>query len=120
MTLVLYTGPDGQASREIGLATGRGDLLETGAVYDVPPELAARLVGGGEAEDGLEQAGGAFFERVNDLDDLTLEQLQQIARDRRVKGRTKMDRAQLLAALRGEQPGADEGGDGDEGDGGDA
>ena len=121
MTLVRYVGPDGQANREIGLATGSGDLLEPGAVYDVPAELAHRLVGAETPEGEPDQAGGVFFERVVNLADLTLEQLQLVARERDVKGRSKMGRDELLAALRGEPtaggepPGSPAAGEGDDG-----
>lgn len=99
MVKVLYSGPEGQANPEVGRATGGGDLLEPGTVYDVPAELADRLTGT-KNEDDEHVGGSVHWERVRDYDDLTLDQLRQAAALHDVKGRSKMDRDELIAALR--------------------
>jgi hypothetical protein len=43
VTKVRYTGEAG-ALREVGEATGKGDLIEPGAIVNVPAALARRLV----------------------------------------------------------------------------
>lgn len=89
---IIYTGPEGQANHEVGVLTGKGDMLEPGSVYDLPRELANRLVN-----------GDARWERVTDYDELNDKQLKEIAAEEEIEGRSKMKRAELIAALRGEE-----------------
>lgn len=44
MASVRFEGPQGQVCREVGEATGEGDVLEPGRVYELPDELADQLV----------------------------------------------------------------------------
>lgn len=90
-TSVRYSGPEGQANHEIGKATGEGDLLTPGNVYDVPEELADKLVD-----------SSAWFERVQSFDDLNQTQLRQLASERGITGASRMKSPELIAALRGD------------------
>lgn len=92
MANVIYKGPEGQANHEVGVLTGKGDMLEPGGVYELPLELANRLVN-----------GDARWERVTDYDELTDKQLREIAAEEGIEGRSKLKRGQLIAALRGEE-----------------
>lgn len=49
MESVKFEGPSGQVSREVGQATGEGDMLEPGRVYELPDELVDRLCGSSQA-----------------------------------------------------------------------
>lgn len=91
MAKVIYNGPEGQANHEVGRASGKGDLLQPGEVYELPLELANRLANGDER-----------WERVTDYDSLTDKQLRDIAAEEQIEGRSKMKRGELVAALRGE------------------
>lgn len=44
MARVKFIGPPGLANVEVGAATGEGDFLEPDKVYDLPKDLAERLV----------------------------------------------------------------------------
>ena len=90
-TSVRYDGPAGQANHDVGRATGGGDLLEPGAVYDLPAELAERLV-----------ESSAWWSRVDSFEELNVAQLRQLAAERQIERRSKMTRDELVAALRGE------------------
>lgn len=122
---VTYNGPEGQVNHEVALAlqeraattevdlpehpqkpdetivgTEREDvsaLLEPGKVYDLPYDLARRLI-----------ASSAFWEGVTDYSKLTLPQLQEIAAEREIDGRSSMTKPQLVEALREDN---DNGGD---------
>ena len=91
MANVIYNGPEGQANHEVGVAAGKGDMLQPGEVYDLPLELANRLVN-----------SDTRWERVTNYDELTDKQLRDIAAEEEIEGRSKMKRAELIAALRGE------------------
>lgn len=41
---VLYDGPSGAVNRDVGRHTGQGSRLVHGAEYDLPADLATRLV----------------------------------------------------------------------------
>lgn len=88
---LIYTGPEGQANHEVALAAGKGDILQPGEVYDLPAELANRLVKSDER-----------WSRVTDYDALTDKQLRELAGDENIEGRSKMSRDELIAALRGD------------------
>lgn len=89
-TRLIWNGDSGVANRDVGAATGAGDLLEPGGVYSVPAELADQLL-----------ASSQDWARVTDYDGLTLEQLRAAARDANIEGRSKLNRDELIAALRG-------------------
>ena len=93
-TAMRYVGPEGQVNRDVGRDTGEGDELTPGHVYEVSAELADRL------------AATAMWERVQDFDDLNVTQLRSLARERGVEGVSKLDKSQLIAALRGEDTAA--------------
>jgi hypothetical protein len=89
MTKVIYNGPEGFASREIGEATGEGDLLHTGDVLELPFELAERLL-----------RSSSLFESVSDYDDLTVPQLKDVAREQGRTGYGGMTKDELVALIR--------------------
>lgn len=119
---VTYNGPEGQVNHEVALAlqeratstevdlpehpqkpgetivgTEREDvsaLLEPGKVYDLPFDLARRLI-----------ASSDFWEGVTDYAKLTLPQLQEIAAERGVEGRSTMSKPELVEALRDDNEG---------------
>lgn len=84
-----YVGPEGQSNPEIGQETGDGDFLEAGKIYELSPELGERAL-----------ASGEHFKRVRDYDELTEEQLQSIAAEHEIDGRSKMTKKQLVNAVR--------------------
>lgn len=45
---VRYAGPSGAVNRDVGRHTGTGDRLEHGTVYDLPADIARRLVAGSQ------------------------------------------------------------------------
>lgn len=123
MTLLVYEGPPDSFDSEVGhaLALARegrtvelpddrqgaeegatitatdvdeaSGFLEPGRVYDLPPRLAkARL------------ETSAWWSRVTKLDELSEEQLHRLARDRGVKGRTKLKGKELVKAIREASP----------------
>ena len=122
---VTYNGPEGQVNHEVALAlqeraattevdlpehpqkpgetlvgTEREDVsafLEPGRVYDLPFDLARRLI-----------ASSGFWEGVTDYEKLKLEQLQEIAAEREIEGRSSMSKPQLVAALRDDNEGGSE------------
>lgn len=98
-TAMRYVGPDGQVNRDVGAETGEGDELTPGHVYEVSAELADRL------------ANTAMWERVKDFDDLPLKELRKLATERDVEGASKMDKAAVIAALRGEDASSSEEGE---------
>lgn len=113
MTQLIYNGPPDQANVEVGLAlaeraapaeialrgvvrdvTGTDDpggsgLLEPGKVYDLPRDLADRLL-----------ASSDHWQRVTNYDGMTKEQLLEIAAERNIDGRTTMTKPQLADAIR--------------------
>jgi hypothetical protein len=123
---VTYNGPEGQVNHEVALALAEravdrevdlpehpqkegqtlvgtdaepvSALLEPGKVYDLPYDLARRLV-----------ASSAFWDGVTDYSKLKLEQLQEIAAEREIDGRSAMTKQQLVDALREDN---ENGGDG--------
>lgn len=89
-TKVIYDGPEGQANHEVGVATGAGDLLEPGAVYEVDAELADRLV-----------RSSPWWSRVRDYDAMSVPQLKEAAKLEGIDGYSGMTKPQLVDALRG-------------------
>lgn len=90
--LVLYTGPDEAISPEIGRAVG-GDRLTSGRVYDLEAEIADRAV-----------YGSPHFERVTNLEKLTVDQLRDVARLRGVEGYSDASKDALVKLVRGSEP----------------
>lgn len=120
---VTYNGPEGQVNHEVALALasrqGRpadvalpehpqrpgetlvgteaptvSAVLEPGKVYDLPFDLARRLI-----------ASSDHWQGVTDYEKLNLEQLQEIAAERDLEGRSSMKKPELVAALRGDNEG---------------
>lgn len=59
MSKVRYIGGEGTVNRDVGEATGRGDVLEPGAVYDLPAELARSLVASSTAWETVKPRKGS-------------------------------------------------------------
>lgn len=113
MTQLIYNGPPDQANVEVGLALaervepaevklegvardvvgtddpGASAMLEPGKVYDLPSELASRLL-----------ASSDHWSRIANYDGMTKEQLLDIAAERNIDGRTSMTKPQLVDAIR--------------------
>lgn len=95
---VVYDGPDGQANPEVGRALREqaeggeaSDFLEPGRLYELPRELANRLV----RSDGR-------WSYVTDFERLKLDQLRDAARAEGIEGFSDMTKPELVGALRGE------------------
>jgi hypothetical protein len=102
VTKVVYDGPPDQVNREVGDAlraaseTGEAsDILEPG-VYDLPTELADRLV-----------ASNAAWSRVTSYERLSVAELKDIARDLEIEGFSSMTKAQLVEAIRAKESGGE-------------
>lgn len=112
---VRYTGPPDTVNRDVAAAladraepsevqleahdgrtvaatdTGGAPVeLVPGQVYDLPAELARRLV-----------RSSAHWARVQNYDDLPHDELRRMAAGRGVEGRSGMTKPELVAALRG-------------------
>lgn len=86
-----YTGPADQRSTAIGTALGNGGLLEHGATYDLPDDLATSLL-----------EGSAWFENAgpDDLDQTKVADLKEIADDLGIEGAASMKGDDLREAIR--------------------
>lgn len=60
---VRYVGAEACVNRDVGAATGEGDLLVPGKEYEVPRELAGALVGVANEKGELE-GGSSLWELV--------------------------------------------------------
>lgn len=79
---------DGDTVRATGTEPASA-LLEHGTVYDLPAKLATQLV-----------ATSAWWSRVTDFDKMTKSQLEDLAAEREIEGRSKMTKPELVKALR--------------------
>lgn len=113
MTQLIYNGPPDQANVEVGTAlaervepsevtlqgvdhdvvgtddVGASAKLEPGKVYDLPRDLAERLL-----------ASSDYWSRIANYDAMKKEQLLAIAAKRNIDGRTTMTKEQLADAIR--------------------
>ena len=89
-TSVRYIGPPDQRNDAVGQEIEGSVIMEPGKTYDLSADLAKGLV-----------SSSSFWERVGNLDDLTLDNLRDKAKSAGLEGYSAMKKDELVAALRG-------------------